>query len=99
MVLLSKPVDQSRLNATIHELIGLRFNGSVYVQGRWDPNDTLDYLEARRGLKHSIPTMCADGSLFKLEDKYVAFTKECVIVSDQLKDVFCSPLDTSCYDE
>ena len=86
MVFLSKPADQRRLNATVHELIGLQFDGLVFVRGQWDPFDTLEYLERRRDIS-LIPTISSDGHLFRLCDKFIAFTDECVIISSCLNDV------------
>ena len=87
MVFLSKPADQGRLNATVHELLRMRFNGSVFVSGRWDPSAVLEYLELRHGLE-IIPTMRSDGSLFRLKDKYVLFTDAHVVVCSSLEGVF-----------
>jgi hypothetical protein len=86
MAFFSVPSDQGRLNATVHELIRLRFHGPVYIGGNWDPYDTLDYLECRMGLE-LIPTLKPDGSLFRLSNKFVSFTDECVIVSMNYQDV------------
>ena len=94
MVFLSTPINQSRLNATVHELARMRFHGPVYVGGRWDPYAALEYLELRRGVE-LIPTMRSDGSLFRLDDKYVSFTDTHVIVCSCLEYVLLdSPYDS-----
>jgi hypothetical protein len=85
MIFLSKPADQGRLNATIHELTRMRFDGPVFVSGRWDPLSALGYLERRQCIE-IIPTMRSDGSLFQFNNKYVLFTDAHVVVCSRLDD-------------
>jgi len=86
MVFFTKPADQGRFNAAVHELLRLRFNGPAFIDGEWDPYDTLDYLEFRMGLK-IIPTLRQDGSLFRVHNKFVCFTDVNVIISPSFADV------------
>lgn len=86
MITFSRPVDQDRFNATVHELLRLCFVGTVLIDGWWDSNDTLDYLEQRMRI-NLIPTLRTDGSLFFLCGKYVLFIHDCVIVTTLCADV------------
>lgn len=86
MISFSRPADQNRLNATVYELLNMCFVGTVLVDGEWDPNETLDYLEQRMRMK-IIPTLRNDGSLFFLCGKYVLFIHDSVIVTTLLSDV------------
>jgi hypothetical protein len=90
MLFFSKPCDQDRLNATVFELVHMKFNGSVTVEGCWDACCALDYLEKRMktGL---LPTLNEDGTLFFLRGKYVQFSSHCVLVTTVRPDIirFC----------
>jgi hypothetical protein len=86
MVLLSKPANQERLGAAIHELIRLRFDGPVYIEGEWDAFYILQYLEERMGV-HTIPTLNEAGTLFCIRGKFISFTDNCVVVSQSWEDV------------
>lgn len=86
MVFFSTPVNVDRFNATVYELLRLRFHGPAYIPGRWDPCVTLDYLEERLRLA-IIPTFRSDGSLFFICDKYVLFCDQYVVISQSLSDL------------
>lgn len=86
MITFSRPANQDRLNATVYELLGLCFVGTVMVDGEWDPNHTLEYLENRMRMQ-IIPTLRGDGSLFFLCGKYVLFIPTGVIVTTSTADV------------
>jgi hypothetical protein len=86
MVFLSKPASQERLGAAIHELIRLRFDGPVYIDGEWDAFDALRYLEERRGMD-TIPTLNEAGTLFCIGGKFISFADNCVVVSQSWEDV------------
>ena len=86
MLFFSKPCDQDRLNATVYELVHMRFDGSVTVEGYWDSCCALDYLE-RRMKTGILPTLNDDGTLFRLRGKYVCFTLHCVLVTTVRSDV------------
>jgi hypothetical protein len=86
MITLARPADHDRFNATVYELLGLCFVGTVLIDGVWDPNDTLDYLEQRMCL-NIIPTLRADGSFFCLCGKYVLFINDSVVVTTRSTDV------------
>ena len=90
MLFFSRPCDQGRLNATVFELVNMRFNGSVLIDGCWNSHDALSYLEARTraGL---IPTINDDGTLFRLSGKYIYFAPDCVLVTTVRDDL---PLPT-----
>ena len=83
MVFFSRPANQDRFNATVYELIRMRYNGTVCVEGWWDTYDTLSYLEHRMKLE-IIPTLRSDGSVFFLNGKCVLFREEHVLVSTEL---------------
>lgn len=57
----------------------MRFNGGVVIDGEWDPDTTLQYLE-QRNRQRIIPTMRSDGSVFQLNGKYVQFCDDHVMV-------------------
>ena len=86
MLFFPKPCDQDRLNATIFELVHMKFDGCVTVQGCWDPCFALEYLEKRMktGL---LPTLNDEGTLFRLRGKYVQFNDDCVIVTTLRSDI------------
>lgn len=86
MVFFSKPADQDRFNATVYELVRMRFDGAACVDGWWDPHDTLSYLERRMKLE-IIPTLRSDGSLFYINGKRVLFLENGVIVSASKGDI------------
>ena len=86
MVFFSRPLNRDRFHATLYELIRMKFQGVVYVDGEWDAYDALAYLERRMRME-IIPTLSADGSLFQMNGKYVLFTDENVIVSTSVLDV------------
>ena len=88
MVFLSKPASQDRFNATVYELIRMRYNGTVCVEGSWDTDDTLSYLEHRMKLE-IIPTLRHDGSVFFLNDKCILFQEDGVLVSTELTPSVC----------
>jgi hypothetical protein len=83
MIFFSTPCNQDRLNATVFELLQMRFNGSVHIGGAWDASDTLDYLEQRMR-RALIPTVREDGTLFCLLGKCVHFAPDHVVVGDDL---------------
>jgi hypothetical protein len=83
MVKFSAPVTQDRFNATIFELLKMRFNGDVAVTGNWDAYDTLEYLENRFRVC-IIPTLTSDGSAFRFRDKLVVFYDDAVLVSSDV---------------
>jgi hypothetical protein len=86
MISFSQPADQNRLNATVYELIRMRFVGTVYIDGEWDAYDALTYLEERLRVE-LIPTLRTDGSLFRLNGKYVLFSDDGVIVTTSLSEI------------
>jgi hypothetical protein len=86
MLFFSRPCDQHRLDATVFELVQMRFNGAVCVEGYWDPCCTLEYLERRMGTA-LLPTLNADGTAFLLRGKYVAFASDCVLVTTVRSDI------------
>jgi hypothetical protein len=83
MLFFSTPCNHDRLNATIYDLLHMRFNGSVRIGGSWDAFETLDYLEHRMQ-RSLIPTIREDGTLFVLMGKCVCFAADHVDVSDSL---------------
>ena len=83
MMLFTKPADQDRFNATVYDLIHLRFNGAVCIDGEWDAYDSLAYLEQRMGVE-IIPTLRVDGSLFHLRHKFILFLDDRVVVTTSL---------------
>ena len=85
MLFFSRPADHERFNATVFELIRMRFNGSVCIPGVWDANETLRYLEKRTGFE-IIPTLKLDGSFFTIRGKHIIFTKASVIVTTEWLD-------------
>ena len=80
MLYFPKPADHGRFNATLHQLIHMRFNGSVCIAGAWDMYETLAYLE-RRMKMGVIPTLRSDGAFFTLRGKNVIFTNRAVYVT------------------
>lgn len=86
MLFFPSPCDQCRLNATVFELVHMKFTGSVTVGGCWDACCALEYLEKRMrtGL---LPTLNEDGTLFFLRGKYVQFNDDHVIVTTTRSDV------------
>lgn len=79
MVQFTRPATQDRFNATIYELLRMKFNGEVTVPGNWDPYITLDYLENRFRLC-IIPTLTPNGSSFEMFEKLVIFSQDGVLV-------------------
>ena len=86
MVSLSKPANPERLGAVIYELIRLQFDGPVYIDGEWDAFDALQYLEDRDGIE-IIPTLNEAGTLFFIGGKFISFTNDCVVVSQNRDDM------------
>ena len=86
MLFFSRPCDHDRLNAAVFDLVHTRFNGTVHVEGDWDPCCTLEYLERRMGTG-LLPTMNCEGTLFFLRGKYVVFTPTCVVVTTLKADM------------
>jgi hypothetical protein len=80
MLFFSKPVNKDRFNATLHELIRMRYVGDVHVEGWWDAHDALSYLEQRLRLE-IIPTFRSDGTFFYINYKYILFLETGVLVS------------------
>lgn len=79
MLRLGRPADHDRFNATLHDVCNMRFNGGVVIDGAWDADLALRYLE-RRNKNKLIPTMQLDGSVFQLHDKGVFFRDDQVLV-------------------
>ena len=79
MLAFGRPLTEERLHASLYTLITMRFAGIVHIEGCWDPEPALQYLEHRFKLR-IIPTLCDDGSLFRIHDKLVRFEPECVKV-------------------
>jgi len=90
MLFLSTPCNQDRLNATVYELVHMRYQGAVRIGGAWDPYETLEYLE-RRMRRALIPTVREDGALFVLRGKRVCFAPDHVLVCDHL-----TPFEQAC---
>ena len=80
MLVLSRPWDQDRFNAALHEVLTLNITGTVCIQGsEWDCYSTLGYLEKR--LKTSfIATGRMDGSEFSVCGKRISFTDSGVFI-------------------
>ena len=80
MLVLTKPINQSRLNSCVYDQLNLKLAGDVAIPGTWDCYDTLGYLEKR--LKQSvIATLRDDGSVFVVCGKTVFFEPDFVYVS------------------
>ena len=79
MLRFTKPADHDRFNATLYELCNMKFQGGVVIDGRWDADIALQYLERRSKLR-IIPTLNADGSVFRLHEKGVVFEPDRVMV-------------------
>jgi hypothetical protein len=77
MLILSKPVNQDRLNAAVVEIICLRVMGPVLIPGIWDMHDTLQYIESK--FKHP-PKATEDKTLFFIHDKTIHFTHSSVVI-------------------
>ena len=84
MLILSPPVTQERLNATVKEVIGLNILGSVLISSAsdtsWDPGALIDYLEHALRIA-VIPTLEDDGSRFLVWGKRVEFIDQGVLIS------------------
>ena len=81
MIWFSKPCDQDRFNATLYELLHMKFSGTVAMRGDWDAYDALDYLERRLKIR-VLPTLRDDGSVCYFNDKYVIFMDDRVMVTN-----------------
>jgi len=80
MLVLTEPVNQSRLNACVYDQLNYNMNGDVAIPGEWDCYDTLGYLERR--LKQSIiATLADDGSKFAVKGKIIVFEPDSVYIS------------------
>lgn len=91
MITFNRPLTQDRLHAALYELIRMRFTGTVIIEGGWDAYDALEYLENRLRVE-IIPTMRMDGSLFYLNDKYVRFLIDHVVITTFTSDAIESNL-------
>jgi hypothetical protein len=80
MLILTRPVNQARLNACVFDLIGMNIDGEVCIPGAWDCYDALGYLEKRLKLS-VIATLLDNGSIFIVCGKRVCFAPELVVVS------------------
>lgn len=79
MLQFARPANSDRMHAMLHSLIMMRYDGGVRIDGAWDPDPALRYLERRLKMP-CIPTLVADGSLFRVRDKRIRFDKNAVYV-------------------
>ena len=79
MLRFTKPADHDRFNATLYELCYMNFQGGVVIDGSWDADTALQYMERRSKLR-VIPTLNADGSVFKFRNKGVVFERDRVVL-------------------
>lgn len=81
MLFLSKPVSQSRLNAAVAELVGLRVDGSVCIPGSWDAHSAMQHTKSR--LKQPLYLLDSpekNSVCFCIGNKQVLFTDSMVYV-------------------
>ena len=81
MLILSTPVTQERLNATVKEILGLNILGPVLIswEKESDPGALIDYLEHALRIA-VIPTLAEGGSRFLVWGKSVEFTDRGVLI-------------------
>ena len=81
MLMLSTPFSQSRLNAAVLEIIGLRISGPVGIPGVWDAEETRQYVE--RKTRRTV-LMAGDGRVFCTDGKHVEFSAFRVVISPEV---------------
>jgi len=77
MVKLGNPITQARFNACIYNLILMRFDGLVEVEGSWDALECMRYLKERF---HTDEISMINDFHFRLHDKDVYFESDCVMI-------------------
>ena len=86
MLILSTPVTQDRLHASVKHVIGLNILGPVLISSasetsyHWNPSALIDYLENAMRIP-VIPTLEEDGSRFLVWGKCVEFIDQGVLIS------------------
>lgn len=87
MIFFSAPCNQDRLNATLHELLHLKFQGAVRVEGCWDVLSAVEYLKGRCCIlePHSLTTGVEP--LYVCNDKLVLFAPAFIMVTTDADDV------------
>ena len=82
MLSLTKPANQSRLNAAVTEVIGLNVMGPVCIPGEWNAREAMHYIEVKLKLPHTLYFVTDEGRgiLYQVTDKLVHFTRSCVYI-------------------
>jgi hypothetical protein len=95
MLILTKPVNQERLNAAVVEVVGLNVMGPVCIPGEWDAHEVMRYIEVKLKQPHTLYFVTDDDSnnnegnnnnsssssiMYQVTDKLVHFTKSQIYI-------------------